>query len=189
VTILAKTGAPAPGAEGAVFKSFADPVAGFGLQGEKAAAFQATLAETKAPRNTGLWVATGGDTPSLKLIAREGAEPPGAPGVKFATFEFLSVLERRGPVFTAQLASGTQRVRGTTDRGCWAMASDGSLRLLFRGGDEVGRKRLRAFSLLGAVPGSHGQRRAWTGGDVTPSLIYRAFYSDGSHGVVTVAMP
>ncbi|WP_438816473.1 DUF7453 family protein, partial [Streptobacillus moniliformis] len=90
----------------------------------------------------------------MKLIAREGEEPRSAAGARFATFESLSIIPGRGPVFVAELASGRSKVKPSADRGCWAVAEDGTLRLLFREGDRIGGKILQSFSLLSAVPRS-----------------------------------
>ena len=152
-------------------------------------AFEAALAGVKAAEDIGLWQSVGEESPFLQLIAREGGEPPGVPRTKFAAFESLSVLQGRGAVFTARLASGTNRVDANNNQGCWAIASAGSLQLVFREGERINGKTLRSFILLGAVPGSHGQRRAWAAADPTPSLIYRAFYDDGSDAIVTAAVP
>jgi hypothetical protein len=69
------------------------------------------------------------------------------------------------------------------------MDSEGALRLLLREGDQVNGKTLRAFTILSAVRGSAGQRRAWAADDGQPSLIYRASFTDGTEAIITVAVP
>jgi hypothetical protein len=43
--------------------------------------------------------------------------------------------------------------------------------------------------VLGAVPGSPGQRRAWTAGDASGRIIYRATFIGGSSAIITTAVP
>ncbi len=183
--IRAQQGMAAPGAEPATFKRFLDPVAGFGFDGGRVQFFAASLAGAARSGDSGLWAFTS----SLALVAREGAEPPGAPGTKWKSFTSLSVLEGRGPMFTAKLASGTAKVTAKNDTGLWATDSTGALRLVFREGDAVAGKTMRSFDVLDAVAGSPGQRRAWTNGDASARVIYRAFCTDGTSAVVSTAVP
>jgi hypothetical protein len=184
--ILAQTGVTAPGAGTAKFFAFQNPVAGYGLGGERVTAFGAILSGTTMTRDTGLWAhgASG-----LALLAREGATPPGAPGTMWLTFTSLSVLEGRGPMFTAKLLQIPPTVTTANDTGFWATDSTGALRLLLRTGDKISGKRLQSFTLLGAVAGSPGQRRAWTSGDAEARVIYRAFFTDGSSAILTTLVP
>lgn len=185
--IRAQKGMVAPGVAPATFKSFLDPVSGHGFDGGRVQFFAATLAGAAARSGaSGLWAYTG----NLALVAREGAEPPDAPGTKWQRFASLSVLEGRGPMFTATLASGGARVTAANDAGLWATDSTGALRMIFREGEEiVPGKKLKSFTLLGAVSGSPGQRRAWTTGDTSARVIYRAFFIDGSSAILSTALP
>jgi hypothetical protein len=183
---LAQTDQPAPGAEPAVFRSFLDPVSGYDFADVPVQFFAAMLAGAAKSADTGLWV----HGSALELVAREGAEPPGAPGTKWASFTSLSVLEGRGPMFTAKLASGATRVTAGNDAGLWATDSAGSLRLIFREGQEVvPGKNLQSFQLLGAVAGSPGQRRAWASADASAQVIYLAFFTDGTSAILRVTVP
>jgi hypothetical protein len=92
-------------------------------------------------------------------------------------------------MFTANLASGTSRVQLQNNAGLWATDSTGQTRLLVREGDLIGDKYLRKLSVLGAVAGSPGQRRAWTSGDTSAQVIYRATFTDGSTAIVSTAVP
>lgn len=173
-------------AEPAKFKSFLDPVCGTVFGGSVIHAFTATLKGAPASADTGIW--SGLFSPNL--IAREGDEPPGAAGTKWKAFTSLSVLNERGPMFLATLASGTIKVKPADDTGLWATDTTGALRLILREGDEIAPgKKLRSFDVLEAVAGSPGQRRAWTHGDASARIIYRAFFTDGSNAIVSTAVP
>jgi hypothetical protein len=63
------------------------------------------------------------------------------------------------------------------------------VRLVFREGDIVAGKVLRTFSILGVVPGSPGQRRAWREGTPVPVIAWRATFTDGSTAILTTALP
>jgi hypothetical protein len=136
--------------------------------------------------DTGLWVYRNG---ALELLAREGSEPPGAAGTRWKKFDSLTVIEGRGPAFTAKLAAGTAPVEQGNDRGLWVSDSSGELRLLLREGDTVAGKTLRSFSLLQPLAGSPGQRRSWTIGDPTATLIYLATFTDGATAILTISIP
>jgi hypothetical protein len=69
------------------------------------------------------------------------------------------------------------------------MDSTGALRLVVREGDPINAKTLRSFTVLGSVEGSPGQRRAWTTGDASARVIYRAFFTDGTSAIVSTAVP
>lgn len=186
--LRAQSGLPATGAEPAKFKAFLDPVAGLDPLFAPVQAFAATLVGTTAAKDTGIWAYT--DATGLKLIAREGSEPEDVPGTKWKTFTSLSVLEGRGVMFTATIASGTTKVKTTNDAGLWATDSTGALKLILRESQEVlPGKFLRSFDVLKSIAGSPGQRRAWTAADPSARIIYRAFFTDGSSAIVSTAVP
>jgi uncharacterized delta-60 repeat protein len=169
-----------------IFKTFSDPVAGHDSAGKRALAFTAKLGGVPASGDSGIWSFVNGLLP----VAREGTEPQGAGGTKWKSFTSLSMQEGRGPLFTATLASGTTKVKATNDAGLWATDLTGALRLIFREGDEVVTGHtLQRFDVLGSVAASPGQRRAWTSGDVSGRVIYRAFYKGGSSGIVCTTVP
>jgi hypothetical protein len=148
-----------------------------GPDAERTTAFAATVRGVPAAEDTGVWVYRNG---VLELLAREGSEPPGAAGTRWKKFESLTVIEGRGPAFTAKLAAGNIQLEQGNDRGLWVSDSEGELRLLLREGDLVAGKTLRSFSLLQPLAGSPGQRRSWTTGDPTATLIYLATFTDGT---------
>lgn len=185
-TSLARGGEAAPGVDGATFKDFQSPVAGLGPNGERTTAFAANIRGATTANDTGLWVSRNG---TLELLAREGSEPTGAAGTHWKKFDSLTVIEGRGPAFTAKLAAGSIPVEQGNDRGLWVSDSTGELRLLLREGDTVAGKTLRSFSLLQPLAGSPSQRRSWTTGDPTATLIYLATFTDATTAVVTVSIP
>lgn len=69
------------------------------------------------------------------------------------------------------------------------MNSQGRLQLILREGDKPGGMPLKKITLLGGVPGSPGQLRAWAMGDPSGRLIYRASFSDGSQVIETATVP
>ena len=75
------------------------------------------------------------------------------------------------------------------DQGLWATDSTGALHLVIREGDSINGKTVRTFRLLEAVPGSPGQRRSWTSGDAAGTVIYVAYFTDGSSAVLTKTVP
>lgn len=145
------------------------------------------------------WRQNPGDTSSLQLLAREGAQPPGTPaGTKWSAFTSLALPEgNAGPVFTAKLAGSKgmaqqDRVASSNDQGLWAVDSSGELQLVVREGQEVAvdgsttRRKIKSFTVLSAVPGSSAQRRSF---DTTGRIVYRAVFTDGSQAVVKVLLP
>jgi hypothetical protein len=183
---LARGAEAVPGVSGATFKSLQNPVAGLGLNGERITAFGATVRGVAAAEDTGLWVYRNG---ALELLAREGSETTGVAGARWKKFDSLTVIEGRGPAFTAKIATGSTPVEQGNDRGLWVTDSDGELRLLLLEGDVVAGKTLRSFSLLQPLAGSPGQRRSWTINDPTATLIYLATFTDGTTAIVTVSIP
>jgi uncharacterized delta-60 repeat protein len=182
---IAQKGTIAPGGEIGTFKSFGDPVAGTDANDVAVQAFVAGLGNTPRSKDRGVWAYNG----ELKLVALEGAEPPGAPGTKWKGFSSLSVMNGCGPMFVATLNSGSATVSPANDVGLWATDSTGALQLMFREGDAMDGKKLKSFNLLGSVAGSPGQRRAWTAGDPSRRVIYRATFTDGTSAIRVTAIP
>ena len=186
-TILAQNGTPAADVAPANFLAFKEPAAGFDAGGQRVTAFVATLTGSTPAQDTGIWKYTEGG--ALALVAREGDPANEAAGAKWTSFTSLSVLEGRGPIFTAKLLPGVAGVTAANDTGFWATDSTGTLRLLLRTGNTVAGRKLQSFMLLGAVAGSPGQRRAWTIGDASARVIYLAFFTDGGSAILTTAVP
>lgn len=187
--VVAQEGAAAPGANGGKFLSFLDVVAGRGPEGQRVTALLGSLSGVTKAGDTGILVSQEGAEEPLELVAREGTEPPGAPGAVFKSFQSLSVQEGRGVLFKAKLASGTSAAKRSNDEGLWATDTTGELRLLLRKGEVIGGKTLQAFTILHAVARTQGQRRAWNSGDAAATLIYLASFTDGSNAVLTTSVP
>ena len=178
---LALAGSIAPGTIEETFVSFKDPVAGLTANLETLVAFQAVLSDDAKETNTGIWSVVSG-AGEAKLIARKGHAAPGAEGKTFQEFKSLSLIDGRGPLFTASLSSGNEY-------GCWAADANGMLELLLLTGDVVGGKSVRSFDVLTAVPGSPGQRRASVETAHGPAVIFRVEFTDHTQGIATVTLP
>jgi hypothetical protein len=186
-TILAQKGMPAPDSDTAIFKSFFEPVAGFGLGGARVTGFVASLAGAPKGSNTGIWAHTAGA--GLALVARAAGVAPDTDGAKWSSFTSLTVLEGRGPMFTARLLHGSPGVTSANDSGLWAMDSTGNLRLILRTGDSIGGETLKDIAVLGAVAGSPGQSRASAVNGAAASIIYRATFIGGSIAIIDTPVP
>jgi Bacterial Ig domain/PQQ-like domain len=193
---IAVAGEPAPGAADASFRSFLDPVAGAGLGAAHVSAFTARLLGVPREQNEAVYFSaidgprsppSIGTQPALSLLAQKGTPAPGVHGAMFKSFESLAIVTNRGPIFTARL-KGDQTAR-SNDRGCWALASDGSLNLVLRNGDIIAGKSLRNFTILDRVHLSPGQGRAWAANDETPTVILRAKFEDNIDGILSISLP
>lgn len=183
--LFAQEGQEAPGAIPAVFKSFLDPVKDSSSD-EQSHAFMATLSGTQKTTDSGIWKQ---NSEGVSLVAREGGDAVGALGARWKTFISLSTIHRRGPLFTAMLSSGAEKVSAANSRGFWATNSSGQLELVARTGDPIGGKQVTKFSALEAVTGSAGQRRAWADGDPSARVIYRVNFSDRTSAIISTAIP
>ncbi len=132
--------------------------------------------------------APNGGTPAL--VARTGAEPSGVAGAKWNAFSSFALPDGLGPVFIGKMALRRGVVTAASDMGLWAQDTKGVLRLLAREGATVDvsgtPKTLKSFTVLGMVPGSPGQTRAFNG---SRELAYRATFTDNSQAVMRVLMP
>lgn len=185
---IATVGDSAPGAPKATFRSFLDPVGGLGPDNVCVAAFTARLNGLPRTEDEAIYFGPIGNRQSApSLLAQKGAPAPEAAGAVFKSFESLAILPNRGPIFTARLNG--DRGAGSTDRGCWALASDGSLKLVLRNGETVAERVLRSFSILDRVPLSPGQGRAFAADDAIPTVIFRAKFEDNVDGILSVSLP
>jgi hypothetical protein len=182
--MIAKTGMTAPGAGGAVFANFADPVAA-----EGATAVLGTLARSpgvSAGFRRGIWSDVGN---GLELVAAEQTPAPGAAGAVFKSFPALALPSSRGVAFVAKVAAGERgAVTPANDLGLWATDRTGALLLLLREGDAKadGSARLRTFSALAGVRGSPGSGHSYSR---TGGFVSRVIWSGGQQEIVTVWVP
>jgi len=133
-TIVARTGAAAPGVKRGVFESFSDIV----LNNSHRAAFVGTLRSggaVKAANRTGIWSNASG---KLALVARAGAPAGGCPAkTVFASFSKVVMPDGAGPVFLAKLAHGSGGVTAANDTGIWSVNAKGTQTLLVRVGATI----------------------------------------------------
>jgi hypothetical protein len=179
---VARLGQVAPETGGATFRALGDPVLA-PLTGS--IAFPANVTGSGSQDATLWWKPAGGD---LKLLAREGAHPPGTPdGTRWKAFTSLAIRggAQGAPIFYAQMAPG-KGVNAGNDFGIWAVNSSGELQLLVREGDPVGDKKLKTITVLSAVSGSPGVTRSLNNGQ---AVIYRATFTDNSQAVLTATIP
>ena len=119
----------------------------------------------------------------VQVVARTGGQAAEVPvGALWGAFKSLA-LPARGPLLLATL---TGAVGAPNDTGVWAMDGEGALRLLFREGDIVGGRVVKAFTVLKAVSGSPGVTRAFN--DVG-QVVWRATFTDGTTAVVVTQVP
>lgn len=147
---VARGGAQAPGApSGAAFLAtpgpFTLPFSAPVLGDAGALAFIGRLATgaggVTVENDTGIWYRSGQG--ALSLLAREGAQAPGAP--PGAVFSRSGIVFRQPVVngsgdaaFSAYLDQGTAGVTDQNDAGIWGPNAEGELALLAREGDSVG---------------------------------------------------
>jgi hypothetical protein len=192
-TPIARQGDSAPGIAGATFGSFKNP-AGY-------VAFPATVkgAGVTAADNDGLWMAIPGVS-ALQLIAREGAQPPGAPaGAKWKNF--TSVIETGGVdmamLFTANLQKGVGATPGPggitslDDVALYAAAYDFDTNTyhtteLVRENQPLLGKTVKSFSVLKAAAGSTGTGRSYSANPRDTTVLLVTF-TDNTRAIVKVA--
>ncbi len=189
---VVRTGDAAPGfSGGAVFSGFKDP-----LNAPDCAdvAFIGTAknGDATTATNDGLWFQP--DFAPLMLIAREGAEPPGAPGAKWKGFSSVALAGgETGPLFTASLQKGPQ---GTAGPGGITGANDfalygtdyftGAVTELVREGQPLLGKTVKNFSVLKAAAGTAGTSRAFSKNHQVVLLVN---FTDRSTAIVGIQLP
>jgi hypothetical protein len=175
--LVARVGGVAPDSGGAAFGQIEEPV----LNNRGEVAFIGALAGNNAG---GLWATTGG---TLRLVASQGGDAPGAGGAKFAGFKQVVLPDHGGPVFVAKL-SGAPKAMKT---GLWSAGADGEVRLMGRTGDlvQVGgaTKVVGSFSVFAVRPQVAGQSRNFDA--TTRAVAFVATFTDGTWAVMEAAAP
>jgi hypothetical protein len=172
----------AAGINGGEFSGFSDPVSGDG----QVLAFIGSMAMNPlqgitSSNNDGVWYDDGSNwSGALKLVAREGAQPPGVvSGARWKSFTTVALPKGRGPAFIATLELGRAGITASNDKGLWATDSSGSVMKLIQEGDPIGGSKVLTFQALATVPGSPAQRRSFNdNGDV---VIHVSDASGGTH--------
>lgn len=190
LTLIARKGEPAPGANGAIFNSLISPT----MNDSGHIAFIASAAPPTMARelNYGIW--SEGQGRGLELVAMSGYP---APGVAGAVFEHVNepVLNDLGQVALLGRLEGPG-VSFTNDYGIWAQDLSGKLTLIAREGDllDVNDDPLindyRKISLLGFAGDLEAGRG--TGFNNLGQVAFKASFTDGSDGVFVsyvVAVP
>jgi len=183
--LIAESGDLVPDGEGSSFRSFRDPVAGLGVERSPLVAFTA-LVDRLGKVGVELWSHEG---EVLRLIAR-GANKLAKPAGGQSTFESLSVVEGRGPLWTSK--STTVGKTGSTEppsREISAISSEGASTVLLREGQQISIGTIRKLEVLRYVPGSSGQCRAWAPGNPNPSIIAKVTLADATEAILLVSIP
>ncbi len=183
----------ATGVTGGFFSILKDPI----NAGNRSVAFIGSMKTNSvagiiSANNDGLWWSDA--TSGLRLVAREGAQPPQAPvGAQWSAFTSIAMPEGRGPLFVATMRSKTGSVSpgpgGITtanDTGLWATTSFGSLRLLLQEGDLIGSATVKTFTVLSNVVGSPAQTRSFSNNG---SVLVRATDTTGAQHLLQIAVP
>ncbi len=185
-TSLVRAGDTAPGAGGALFKSFGDPIVAADGTGY---AFLGKLAGTgvTSQSDSALYWGDAGASPQV-LIAREGSVAPETGGAVFGAFKsVVTPGGGQGPILVAKLAIGPGGVTAANDLGLWAMDAQGNLRLLLREGvTNIGLKTVKSFATLATSAGNPGITRNFNGaGEVLAAVTF----TDTTSAVVLITLP
>ncbi len=177
--------------KGATFTSFKDPL------NAPDCADVAFVGSTKGTgvttaTNDGLWFQP--DFAPLMLIAREGDEPPGAPGAKWKGFSSVALSGgESGPLFTATLqkglrgAAGPGGITGANDFGLYCTNYfTGAVTELVREGNPLLGKTVKNFSVLKAAGGSAGTSRAF---NAQHQVVLLVNFTDRSTAIVGIQIP
>ena len=170
LTLIARTGSPAPGTAGS-FSDLGDPA----LNGAGRIAFRGFT----GPGVSGIW-SEGSE--ALALVARVGDAAPGpGAGINFAGFGHPAFNDAGHTAFWA-VVSGPG-VNGDNDTGLWAEDPSGELTLIVREGDplEVAPGDVRTISWLSLVTGSAQGGRS-TGFNDAGQIAFGSSFTDGSSG-------
>jgi cyclophilin family peptidyl-prolyl cis-trans isomerase len=173
------------------FASFTDPA----LNDQGALLFSATLRGGLAAGSNlgGLWQTDGLSAPEpvARLGARatdaDGHELPNTTWSNFVSFA-LPDGANAGAIFRATLAGKGAPVG--TNSGLWAVDSTGLVRLLLRTGQFItlptGDKKISAFTVLNALPGSFGARRSY---NANGSVAVQVTFVGGAQAILRLDIP
>jgi len=175
MTLVAQTGAPAPGIDGAVFDFFFD----YGMNDRGEVAFRA---ETLKDATVGSAIYAG-DPARFELIAASGQQAQGAEvGVQFRYFHD-PVINSDGQVAFFAALNGPA-ARGVNDYGLFATGHSGDLRLIARFGDpfQLAPGDVRTIEAL-SHGGVHGTHIVTFNKASDLSMLVR--FTDGTEGIFT----
>jgi hypothetical protein len=186
LTLVVRSGSVAPGAGGATFSSFGDPLINAG----GAVSFSARLTGdgVTTDNNSGLWIGT--DPAHLSLVARTGDQAPGTPlGVKYKwSTDFKHALNDLGQVaFLGQLTG--DGVGAANDTGLFVYDPFKGTQLIAREGDTVTVRPGVTKTIAGLelrFGASSGDGRATSLND-NGQVAFGANFADGIYEAVLVA--
>jgi cyclophilin family peptidyl-prolyl cis-trans isomerase len=173
------------------FATFTDPA----INDQGALVFSATLRGGLAAASNlgGLWQTDGLSAP--EPVARLGAHATDATGHELPDTTWSSIVSfalpdgpGAGAIFRATLAG--KGATTATNAGLWAVDSTGLVRLLLRTGQTItlptGDKKISAFTLLNALPGSFGTRRSY---NAHGSVAVQVTFVGGAQAVLRLDVP
>jgi len=188
---MQSAGDPIPGG-GATFASFADPV----MNDTPRAVFLAKIAGTNftTANNTALydWDATYAVS-EIVSTGRAAADGNAVALADTAWKSFTNYALPDGPgvgvIFSAEVTG--KAVTAKNKLGLWAEDSEGLVRMLLRGDQDVTlspgvTKKLANFTLLDALPGSFGSRRSYNS---SGSVAVLATFTDKTQALLRVDVP
>jgi hypothetical protein len=188
---LAHTATPAPDLGGLVnFSKFLDPVVS-STDGRVAFIGRARGGTVKASNDDAIWWQPTVGAP-LKVLAREGAHPPGAPtGARWASFTSLALPGGRvgglaGPLFTARLAQGPGKITAADDLALYTTDAAGVVHEVLREKQPVNGRTIKTFSVLRAIGGSNGVTRSF---NTRAVVVVQVTYTDNSTEIVKFDLP
>jgi hypothetical protein len=195
MTLIAREGSAAPSnsPEPIRFLSFEDPVINHNSEVAFTGRIQSAFGTLPTDIDSGLWAESGG---TLKFIAREGFQAPGAPaGAVFDDFNGVTgnffAFNREGQLaFLGEMKTGQGGVAFTDRKGIWATDRNGVLQLIVRVGDvlEVAPGDFRQISDLmfttGPGPVSTGNEDGRPSGfSEGGHIAFAAQFTDFSAGI------
>jgi hypothetical protein len=184
-TVFAREGDDAPGAGGATFSSFLDPLSN--AAGE--VAFLASLKgkSVKGSNRTGLWWGT---PANVQLVARTGDVAPGPDGEE-SEAEFDSLISTAlpggagaGPLFVAKV--GGKGVNKKNNIGVWGVDSSGLVRQVLRTGSTIGAQTVSRLTLLQPVRGALGAGRSY---NATGGVAVLVGFTDKTEAILQLSVP
>ncbi len=167
------------------YAAFSDPL----VNGLNEVAFIGTLKGkgVKSSNNRALFFGTSATLSKVVRLGERATDSSGETpesGPVWKSFTGFALPGNLGPVFVATLAGP-----GTTSKnnvGVWAVADDGSVRLLIRKGDLLGDRVVRSMTLLSAAPRVFSAGRSFnSGGAVAVSVGF----TDNTFGIIQLGAP
>lgn len=171
----------APGAGGAIFSNFKDPV----VNNLGNVAFIGSLSGSgvTSPTSAGLWTNMGGP---LAMLARNGTAAPVIAGATLKALKSVAITDD-AVFFTGVLAIPTGGVTGNDDVVLWIWKPVGGVQVLLREGQSMTvnsiSKTVKSFKVLVSVSKSPGHGRA----AVDDKALAHVSFTDGTQAIAEFA--